>query len=545
MKKKIIFLFLTCAVLVTGCDELFGVIRKPVTARDISIDPEQTYQTMNGFAASDAWCGNIVGQFWDEAQKEQIARWLFSQEMGEDGSPEGIGLSMWRVNLGGGSWEQGNSSGIGGTNMATSYGEWMRRAESFLADVNAPGAGYDWSKQAGQQYFFKKAKEYGCEYLVAFSNSPPIPWTKNGKATNTGNSGVNLREDSYDDFAAYLADIAAYFQEQEHITFDFISPVNEPQYQWNGSGQEGSSWTNANIKMLVRELDQAIQARASIKDSTKILVTEAASWKYLFNPEGSAGDQIRDFFVAGNQNYIGNLPSVPNIIGGHSYYSHDTDALLRENRTQVRQRAEEYGVEVYQTEWSMLSGGQGIPSPENASYMDIALYLAKLIHCDITIAGVSSWAYWTAMDMERWGHKDRFALVGLAPGVRDFDNVSYLNYPVTQTGAIKDFPTLWALGNFSLFVRPGFTRIYLEGADDLMGLMGTAYLAPAGDRIVAVYVNMGTEPVELRAVFADGRQPGTISCYLTDETRAMSLTAASGASFTIPPRSVFTVVYDF
>lgn len=37
---------------------------------------------------------------------------------------------------------------------------------------------YDWNKQLGQQYFLKKALEYGVEELVAFINSPPIFFTK-------------------------------------------------------------------------------------------------------------------------------------------------------------------------------------------------------------------------------------------------------------------------------------------------------------------------------------------------------------------------------
>lgn len=59
---------------------------------EVKINPEKTYQTVDNFAAADAWSGNFVGQYFDEAQKGQVAKWLFSQKIGADGNPEGIGL---------------------------------------------------------------------------------------------------------------------------------------------------------------------------------------------------------------------------------------------------------------------------------------------------------------------------------------------------------------------------------------------------------------------------------------------------------------------
>ena len=71
------------------------------TKLDVSINPEKTFQTIDNFTAADAWSGNFAGQYFAAPQKEQIAKWLFSQKLGADGNPEGIGLSMWRFNIGG------------------------------------------------------------------------------------------------------------------------------------------------------------------------------------------------------------------------------------------------------------------------------------------------------------------------------------------------------------------------------------------------------------------------------------------------------------
>src|SRR5690606_39927671 len=77
-----------------------------------------------------------------------------------DGSPEGIGLSLWRFNIGAGSFEQGVASGI--------RTDW-RREECFL---NADGS-YDWKKQQGQQWFLNAARERGVKYTLGFSIAPP------------------------------------------------------------------------------------------------------------------------------------------------------------------------------------------------------------------------------------------------------------------------------------------------------------------------------------------------------------------------------------
>ena len=112
---------------------IFAFAASSLFALDVKIDAAKTHQTIDNFAAADAWSGYFVGQYFDEAQKGQLAKWLFSQKIGADGNPEGIGLSMWRFNLGGGTLEQD------GANIVP----FQRRAESFLTK---DGKSYDWGK---------------------------------------------------------------------------------------------------------------------------------------------------------------------------------------------------------------------------------------------------------------------------------------------------------------------------------------------------------------------------------------------------------------
>ena len=78
----------------------------------ITMDPTTTYQTISDFGASDCWTADYVGKYFSTAQKSQAAKWLFSQGFDSNGAPEGIGLSVWRVNIGAGSADQGSESNI-------------------------------------------------------------------------------------------------------------------------------------------------------------------------------------------------------------------------------------------------------------------------------------------------------------------------------------------------------------------------------------------------------------------------------------------------
>ena len=114
---------------------------------------------------------------------------------------------------------------------------------------------------------------------------------------------------------------------------------------------------------------------------------EACQWKALYQDgtEKRANNQIEAFFNASNSStYIGDLKNLKRAIAGHSYWTFGTNADLTDIRQNVWNKAQEYNLDVYQTEWSMLdkepSTSAGFPSSyDAASYMDISLYMGKLI----------------------------------------------------------------------------------------------------------------------------------------------------------------------
>ena len=533
-----IFIILSCnwSDPTSGWDEatyLFDDISlsgvEPLPDAAVRIDTSVCYQTIQDFGASDCWTTEFIGDYFSEKEKVKGAKWLFSQEYDKNGNPEGIGLSCWRVNIGAGSATQGSDSNIE---------EEIHRTECFLS----PDSTYDWTRCDGQQWFMRQAKDYGVDHFLLFSNSPPIYYTKNGKANaNNQNISCNLKANCFDDFAEFLATIAKHFTD-EGYNVTYIDPVNEPQYDWK-SGQEGSPWENSDITKLARQLDRSISSRDL---DAKILIPEAGSLACLYAGTSSRGNkQIEAFWKKGTNTYIGGLKSLAPVAAGHSYWTVGSDEILREVREKAHDEAAKYGVEVMQTEWSMLddppSTSAGFPSNySEATKMSIALYMAKLIQCDLTIGNMVGWSYWTAFSQEKWGQKNRFHLIRVnTTGDTGEESTGDLK----KGGMLTADKNLWVLGNFSRFIRPGYKRVNLEGADDMSSLLGSAWLSPDASEVVAVLVNLSAarRKVDLSMTSED---VGEVRTYVTDRGRDLRLDTSLQDlhNMELPARSVVTVV---
>ena len=101
----------------------------------ITLNSNKTFQTIEGFGASGAWWAQVVGA-WDHEDKatkksvnKAIAELLYNKETG-------IGLSIYRYNLGGGSKNSGSSVFPNKNRMAESFDkgdgtyDWTRDKEA-------------------------------------------------------------------------------------------------------------------------------------------------------------------------------------------------------------------------------------------------------------------------------------------------------------------------------------------------------------------------------------------------------------------------------
>lgn len=504
--------------------------------RAVSVNPSERFQTIDNFTASDAWSGEFVGRYWGEAEKSHIARWLFSRETDEAGNPRGIGLSMWRVNLGGGSLEQENPDIL----------PYQRRAESYLT---TDGSGYDWSKCPGQRWFVSKAAELGCNNFLLFSNTPPVQFTLNGRGWAPTTDSANLRPECYTAFAGYLADVAAHYLENGWKV-SYISPINEPNVRWNSPRQEGSSWRIDQMYRVFSELDSALTAREGL-GGVKIAVGESGDLKYFYSTsdylqQGFGGSDlapaflVRHFWDSSSPYYLGNFSHVPRMIVGHDYWSETTNRQMRDVRRRVYDVCAEYGIGFQQSEWCLLPSSiikikDGMTHEDYAcGDIDVALLMGRLIHSDMTVANAAAWGYWKAMEV-----KGDHALIALWPEDGDLHN----------GGRATANKLLWALGNYSFFIRPGYVRIACDGADDLGGLAVSAYISPEGDRLVLVGVNSSfrDEDISLRLPPVVRRKVSAVKVFRTDSRTDLSIVGSServSSSITARQRSITTIVID-
>jgi O-glycosyl hydrolase len=499
------------------------------TILTIHIYPDRKAQTIENFGSSGCWFSEGIGKYWPAEKKEKIASLLFSRKFDSKGQPEGIGLSAWRFNIGAGTLEQGDSSGIK---------DFRKRSDSFLN----PDGTYDWTKQAGYRFFLQKAKDYGVETLIAFSNSPPVQFTKNGLGFKTEKDyRSNLREDSYNAYASFLASVIRHF-DQEGLHFDYISPVNEPQWDWSRkykeADQEGSPWRNEEIYKVTKALNTALET-AELK--SKILVTEAGMLSYLYGGSGAASRQIQNFFNPKSPMYMGDLSHVPKLIAGHSYFTEANDKVLLDTRRQLADTIKSYGLNYWQSEYSMLGDGFKEGSKERRSNMDCALFLSKVIHTDLVIGNAAAWQFWNAYEPGSAAFNTRYYLIALQPDA-DFKN-----------GEFSITKNLWALGHYSRFIRPGMTRVMTEktmdnSKADEKNLMVSAYV-DKDNKMVVVGTNYGTAEVKIKLDLRNAKKKyGTAIRYLTTAADDVNMKPEVLEQYTqvisLPARSISTIVVE-
>ena len=460
-------------------------------AENYIIQTDQPRQTIRHFGASDAWSMQNIGTWEEEQEQARIADWLFSLEYDDKGQPRGIGLSLWRFNLGAGSSEQGREAQISrGT-----------RTECFL---QADGS-YDWTKQAGQRKFLRMAKERGVPHFLAFLNSPPVYFTQNGLATNTGRGGtLNLKDDCYDDFARFMATAMKGVEEHDGIHFDYLCPVNEPDGHWNWQGpkQEGSPATNREIARLARETSQALLQQGV---TTQVLVPESSDLRCLlgiYKTDWQRGNTISTFFSKDSTaTYLGDTPQVPRLILGHSYWTNTPIPYMKNVREELRDACRKYGVKFWQSEICIMSNDEEIGGGGGYDFtMKTALYVARVIHHDLKYADAESWSWWRACGGD---YKD-----GL---IRVWD----------REHRAQDSKLLWAMGNYSRFIRPEAVRYEVSGAEDPYGMMVTAYQNKDG-RWTCVVINYGTDAKDFNLKTSDGKHHRWMA-YRTSDTEGENL----------------------
>lgn len=476
------------------------------TMHTITLNPDKTRQTIANFGASDSWTVEPLMR-WPETTRKKVAELLFDQS-------KGAGLSAWRFNLGGGLDH-----------------DWIHNPLRTVDTYEVSSGKYDWSRCPGQQWMLNAAKTYKVPQIIAYSITGPRRLTRNGHTIGTDGEGTsNLKPGAEPDYAKYLVDITEHFRSFGH-PITVISPINEPDWEWNGGpgqgSQEGSRSSNEDIRNVTLALTKEIRSRSL---PIRVLTPESSTPGIGYSPnkdmtkkyKSAYGDYL-DMF-ASQQEW---LKEVNPIYAYHDYWGDHANSMI-EQRRKLREAINRVpGLEVWQTEYCQMQGPRGEGGWGRDLGMTMALNLARLVHYDMTLVEANAWQWWLGVSDS--DYKDGLVYVD------DLDK---------DDGPVYASKALFALGNYSRYIRPGYQRIEVSGMDDdLWGLMTSAYVSPKKNELVVVCVNYGGSSQDVKLNLSGFTK---VTPYVTSDTPgddcAKKATFNVSSSYRVPARSVVTLL---
>ena len=364
-------------------------------------------QSLRGWGVSLAWEANRIygspksaAEIPDPAEQARFMDLLY----GDPARGPGLGLNVARYNIGGGS-NRGNIACNGPPKHGLRPSADM---EGFLPGPNKP---FDWSRDASQRRMLQEAKRRGATIFEAFSNSAPWWMTVSGCVAGAMQAGENnLRPEAVPAFAAYLTAVARHFAAAEAVTFESVSPVNEPDGTWwvAGNEQEGSFATLTMQEAIITALARDLAGGATIVSGT----------------EPNSLDKMTGWLAEMDAASLAALGR----INVHQYQPGDPAALHR--------KAAALGKPVWASEVGCCFAF------DHRTEWDGALFMAQSIQQALTDLGAAVWCFW----QPDWG-------------VIDF-----------STGHPRPLPQYYAIAQYTRFIRPGF-RVLDSRGDGLVAAL--------------------------------------------------------------------------
>ena len=161
----------------------------------IFINPDVKYQTLEGWGISLSWWAHDVGDKFSDEDLDVFCRWLTD--------PDELNMNVFRYNISGGDDPSHNH---------------MRPDAQVPGYKTAEFADHDWSRNAAQRNILLKVNAMRPDAIYEAANySPPYWMTKSGCSAGDSLGLDNLKDDYYDDFARYLADVVRYYKAQYNV----------------------------------------------------------------------------------------------------------------------------------------------------------------------------------------------------------------------------------------------------------------------------------------------------------------------------------------
>ncbi len=335
------------------------------------------------------------------------------------------------------------------TKIDTNAHDFSWYEENFVrADAECGYAwNYDWNADNNQINVLKAAMQNSGEefHPEAFSNSPPYFMTESGCSSgNTDSNRDNLRADSVNAFAKYMADVIEYWN-NNGILFKSTDPMNEPYTNYwgaNSNKQEGCHFDQGESQSrILVALNRELEAKGlgniliSATDETSI-DTAITSYNKLSDEAKAVVDRI------------------------------DTHTYGGSNRAGLNELAENENKNLWMSE---VDGGY--TAGTNAGEMSAALGLAQQMMKDVNGLESTAWILWNAIDMhsdsseygQSWVNKgsqnDFTSMDALYNAVNLNSGYWGFAYADHDTGNIELTKKYYGFGQLSKYIRPGYTII--------------------------------------------------------------------------------------
>lgn len=422
-KTKVIKFIAKVMVAVMGVIPFLSPL-SPENNVKISVNPFSVQQEWDGFGTSAAWWSQNVS---DESTRKNLAKELYSSE--------GLGLSIYRYNIGAGESPRVSNS--------------WRRAESFYYFNEETGKyEYDFTRDANAQAFLFEAlsqENSTVDTVILFANSPHYSMTISGEASGNKEQGkTNIAPEMYDDFVDYFLTITEYFI-SKGVPVKYISPINEPQWDWSGDGvsQEGCHYEKEQVLELLALFSKGIDER---KLDVKISAPESGQMGAAWTEDGWSNEVREDtqfWFdtIASDRETYKNVTS----LSYHSYW-HDNTVSVKKNFGELVENEKYEGLKIEMSEWCEL------PCVTSVEDVKGAVIMARVMANDINFSKANSWTSWVAVNQTGTGEDGKLYSDGLF----------YANDDLSEYGKAARYN---AMAHFSKFVPAGSVVLKAEGDD--------------------------------------------------------------------------------
>ncbi|MBR0484546.1 MAG: discoidin domain-containing protein [Oscillospiraceae bacterium] len=413
------FCLLTAGCLAVPFAEAFLISAE--AAETVSISPLSTYEindgVFEGWGTSLCWWANRVG--YSDSLAQQTADVFYGDN--------GLRLNIARFNIGGGDNPSHTHITRTDSNMP-GYTVW-----------NGQNASYDWNADYNQRnVLLRSVKACGDDMIVEmFSNSPPYYMTNSGCSSGGYNPNENnLKDDCYDDFAEYLAEVCLHYEKDWGVHIQSIDAMNEPYTNYwsaNSPKQEGCHFDQGSSQSaVITELQKSLAKRGlgeimiSGTDETSI-DTQISSYQKLSDDAKNAISRI------------------------------DTHTYSGSKRSELKNTAVSAGKNLWMSE---VDGGA--TAGTNAGEMGAALWLAGRITTDVNDLNASAWIMWQVIDNHISktgynGNQDK----GMVDTQGGYWGVAVADHDNDTIILTKKY---YAFGQYTRYIRPGMIMLNSSGS---------------------------------------------------------------------------------